>query len=164
MPSNILEMMLVVLLTMLVWLPPGLTREPDPHVAFIATRALDGILVNASNAASIQTDGVTVIVWPNGRASSTVETYANRPDTAQGTLLGRVDLGARISLVGATTFALAIAHDGSATVISPWTTWAAAGDGGAPCATLLLTFSLGVSARTATLSCTMLSIAADPIP
>jgi hypothetical protein len=154
------EILLVLFILLLFLLPATDPTRSLAVQASTAPAALDAALERAATTAAGLSDGVTVIVTPNGSFQTSVATYANRPDQSQGALLNRAAVEVPVALPdGDTTFAFAVAHDGSAVVIDPYTTWAAATTGGATCSTITMTFGKGVWATTATLSCTTLGVA-----
>jgi hypothetical protein len=122
--------------------------------AMTTTRQLASILHHAASDASNSPDGETVIITPDGPQHTLVRTYRNRPDTTQGPLTDQQVLQAPIALTnGDTTFALAVAHDGSTTSIDPFTTWTDAAAGSTACSTITLIFGAGNETVNATLSC-----------
>ncbi len=156
---NLLELLITVVflatLTASVFAP----SEPTIGLSQHAASALDNTLFAAAASAQRIPDGVTVIVKPDGALGSIVTTYAGRPDAAQGYLVDQKTITQPISLPGAvTTFAFAVSPDGSAEVISPYTTWAAVAAGGAACTALTGTVGAGTIALPVTIDCASMRV------
>ena len=156
---NLLELLITVVflatLSASVFAPSAPTVGLSQHAA----NAWDNAFFAAAAAAQRIPDGVTVIVKPDGAFGSIVTTYAGRPDGAQGYLVEQKTITQPISLTGSvTTFAFAVSPDGSAEVISPYTTWPAAAAGGAACTGLTGTVGAGTIALPVTIDCASMRV------
>lgn len=156
---NLLEVLVTIVYLVILTVSVFAPSQPTIGMSQQAANAFDNTLFAAEAEAQRAPDGVTVIVKPDGALGSIVTTYDGRPDGAQGYLADQKTITQPISLPGGvTTFALAVSPDGSAEVISPYTTWAAAAAGGTACTTLNGTVGAGTIALPVSIDCASLRV------
>lgn len=156
---NLLELLITVVFLMVLSASVFQPSEPTIGLSQHAASALDNTFFAAAASAQRIPDGVTVVIKSDGALGSIVTTYAGRPDGAQGYLADQKTIAQLIALTGnVTTFALAVSPDGSAEVISPYSTWAAAAAGGTACTTLTGTVGAGTISLPVAIDCASMRV------
>jgi hypothetical protein len=148
----ILAILYFTLLATMIWSPQSPTIGDSQR----AVAQLDNALLMASQSAGRYPDGATLIATATATSTITV-TYTGRPDGEQGYEIDHQTITEPITLSGnVTSYAFAIAPDGSTVLVSPWTSWAAASGGGTTCTTLNATTGKGEIALATTIDCASL--------
>jgi hypothetical protein len=154
---TLMELLITILFSMMLLVSTFTPQQPYIGQSQQAANDLNGAFLAAAHTAQRTPDGVTVVVSPIADNDTLVQTFAGRPDGAEGALLDQKTLQEPVSIAGATTFAFAVNPDGSAVEIAPYVGWAAAAGGGTPCTSVVASVGLSTILLPTTISCTTFS-------